>query len=88
MWGKTDPHRVTIWGGVVGVVHGAYAAATYYYLLLGLGARLASVRVERRRSTQCTSDAKPRNPCHVDRFEGGRKRVSDTFTHKNSVSCI
>ena len=31
---------------------------------------------------------KPRNPRHFDRFEGGRKRVSDIFTHKNSDSCI
>ena len=31
--------------------------------------------------------AKPLNPRHFDRFEGGRKRVSDTFTHKNSGSC-
>ena len=30
--------------------------------------------------------AKPRNPRHFDRFEGGRKRVSDTSTHKNSGS--
>ena len=31
---------------------------------------------------------KPRNPRHFDGLEGGRKRVSDTFTHKNSGSCI
>ena len=30
---------------------------------------------------------KPRNPRHFDGIEGGRKRVSDTFTHKNSGSC-
>ena len=29
---------------------------------------------------------KPRNPRHFDRFEGGRTRVSDTSTHKNSGS--
>ena len=28
------------------------------------------------------------NPRYLDGFEGGRKRVSDTFTHKNSGSCI
>ena len=29
---------------------------------------------------------KPRNPRHFDGIEGGRKRVSDTFTHKNNGS--
>ena len=33
-------------------------------------------------------EAKPRNPGHFDGIEGGRKRVSDTLTHKNSGSCI
>ena len=30
---------------------------------------------------------KPRNPRHFGTIEGGRQRVSDTFTHKNSGSC-
>ena len=29
----------------------------------------------------------PRNPLHFDIIEGGRKRVSDTFIDKDSVSC-
>ena len=33
-------------------------------------------------------EPKPRNPRHFDSIEGGRKRVSDTFTHKNSDSSI
>ena len=36
-------------------------------------------------SNGCT---KPRNPRHFDGIEGGRKCVSDVFTHKNSGSCI
>ena len=31
-------------------------------------------------------ETKPRNPRHFDGIEGGRKRVSDTFTHKNNGS--
>ena len=31
---------------------------------------------------------KPRKPRHFDGIKGGRKRDSDTFTHKNSGSCI
>ena len=31
-------------------------------------------------------EANPRNPRHFDRFECGRKRLSDTFTHRNSGS--
>ena len=31
---------------------------------------------------------KPRNPRHFDRFEGGSKRVSYIFTHKDSGSRI
>ena len=34
------------------------------------------------------SIAKPRNPRHFQAIEGGRKRVSDTFTHKNRDSSI
>ena len=34
------------------------------------------------------SISNPRNPRHFEAIEGGRKRGSDTFTHKNSVSCI
>ena len=30
---------------------------------------------------------KPRNPRDLDIIEGGRKRASDTFLDKNSVSC-
>ena len=37
---------------------------------------------------ECFGKPKPRNPRHFDGIEGGRKRVSDTFTHKNSGSCI
>ena len=33
-------------------------------------------------------DPKPRNPRHFAGIEGGRKRDLDTFTHKNSGSCI
>ena len=32
--------------------------------------------------------AKPRNPRDFEAIAGGRKRVSDTFTHKNSGSCM
>ena len=32
--------------------------------------------------------AKPRNPRDFEAIGGGRKRGSDTFTHKNSGSCI
>ena len=28
------------------------------------------------------------NPRHFQAIEGGRKRVSDTFTHKNSGTCL
>ena len=45
------------------------------------------VMIGARPKDEALRTAKPRNPCHVDRFEGGRKRVSDTFTHKNSGSC-
>ena len=31
---------------------------------------------------------KPRNPRQFEAIEGGRTRVSHTFTHKNSGSCI
>ena len=40
----------------------------------------------RRRAGTAAGIAKPRNPRHFDGIEGGRKRVSDTFTHKNSGS--
>ena len=33
------------------------------------------------------SEAKPRNPRHFDGIKGGRKRVSDVFVGKDSVSC-
>ena len=33
------------------------------------------------------SEAKPRSQRHFDTIKGGRKRVSDTFADKNTVSC-
>ena len=37
---------------------------------------------------QQISDTNPRNPRHFDGIKGGRKRVPDTFTHKNNGSCM
>ena len=47
-------------------------------LAAGAGERVADLR----------RLAKPRNPRHSDGIEGGRTRISDTFTHKNSGSCL
>ena len=38
-----------------------------------------------RRDRDRDRDPNPRNPRHFDRFEGGRKRASDPFTHKTVV---